>query len=101
MNLYWVAIILMVFIGLTFFQFEHGMRKIKILSLIVIAILLYFSIVNVLSSRDINITSPKGIAGAFYFYFGWIGHTASNLWVIGADTVHTVGNAIKINSTAS
>ena len=100
MNLYWVAILLMVLIGLTFFRFEHGARKLKIFVLVAIAALIYLSIVNVMSSRDIDSSSPKSIIGAIYFYFGWVGDTLGNLWEIGSNTVSTVGNAIKLgNST--
>ncbi|MDP2947034.1 MAG: hypothetical protein Q8N88_02880 [Nanoarchaeota archaeon] len=97
--MYWVIIGLMILIALTFFRFEHGARKMKIIILVILGLLVYLSIVTVFSSKNVDVNSPRGIVSSVYFYFGWIGNTLSNLWDIGADTVHTVGNAIKVNNT--
>lgn len=95
----WVAIGLMVFIGLFLIKMEHHARKIKVIVILLIGLLLYFSIMGIFSSEKVELTSPRGIVNAVYVYFGWIGTTIGNLWDIGANTVHTVGNAIKLNST--
>ncbi len=94
-------IIIIVFIALAFayFKLEHNGRKIKALILVIICALIYFSINGILSSNNVDLTSPKGIIQGVYFYFGWAGQTISNLWNVGTDTVITVGNAIKINSS--
>jgi multisubunit Na+/H+ antiporter MnhC subunit len=96
----WVAIGLLVFIGLFLIKMEHHARKVKVLVIVMIGLLLYFSIVSIFSSEKVDLTSPKGIVHAVYVYFGWVGTTVAKLWDIGADTVHTVGNAIKLNATA-
>ena len=95
----WIAIAILVLVGFYLLKLDHHARKIKIIAIILIAILIYFSITGIFSSDNIDIKSPRGIANAVYVYFGWLGHTVSNLWDIGADTVRTVGNAIKINQT--
>ena len=95
-------IILAVFVllGLIFLKLEHHGRKIKLAVLILIGLLIYFSIANLFISEQVDLTSPKGIIGAVYVYFGWLGQTASKLWGVGKDTVVAVGNAIKFNVTS-
>lgn len=78
---------------------EHHMRKVKLAVILIIVFLLYLSLSSVFNS-EASLNSPKGIINAVYVYFGWLGQTIGNLWDIGVDTAHTVGNAIKINSTA-
>jgi len=93
----WVIIGLFAFIGFMFFKMEHHTRKVKILLVIVVGLVLYFSIAGVFSSDKVDLASPRGIVNAVYVYFGWMGETAGNLWDIGVDTTSLVGNAIKIN----
>ncbi|MFH0711513.1 MAG: hypothetical protein V1889_00105 [archaeon] len=95
------VIIITVFaiIGLIILRTEHQARKIKILVIIAIGFLLYFSIVTLFTSEEVDISSPRGVVQATYLYFGWIGRSVSNLWDIGVDTTHLIGNAIKINNT--
>ena len=94
-------IIIGVFIALAlaYFKFEHHGRKVKAIIIIFICALIYFSITGVLSSDQVDLTSPKGIIQGVYIYTGWMGQTISSLWNIGTDTVTTVGNAIKLNDT--
>ena len=94
-----IIIIMFIIIGLIILRAEHQTRKVKILILVIIGFLLYFSIVSLFTSEQVDITSPRGIVQATYLYFGWIGQTASNLWDVGTNTVHLVGNAIKFNNT--
>jgi len=94
-----IVIAIFLIIGLIALKTGHQTRKIKIIIVIVIGFLLYFSIVSLFTSEKVDITSPRGIIQATYLYFGWIGQTASNLWDIGVDTVHLVGNAVKFNNT--
>ena len=91
---------ILITIGFIFLKAEHHTRKFKIIVIIIVGLLLYFSMMSIFSSKEIDLTSPRGIVNAVYVYFGWIGQTSSALWDIGIDTVHMVGNAIKIqNST--
>jgi len=99
MLIHWIAIILLILIGIYLVKMDHHARKIKIVLIIIVGLLLYFSIMGVFKSEQVDVTSPKGIVGAVYVYFGWIGQTMSNLWDIGGDTVNLVGNAIKTNNT--
>ncbi|MAH51708.1 hypothetical protein CMI37_38180 [Candidatus Pacearchaeota archaeon] len=96
-------LILLIFILIAFLvlRVEHGGRKVKIVALILIGLLLYFSIANLFTSEKVDLTSPRGIIKAVYIYFGWLGQTASTLWDIGAGTFRTVGNAINFNVTES
>jgi len=74
-------------------------RKVKVVLIVIIGAMLYFSVVGLFSSEEIDLTSPRGIIRAIYVYFGWLGEAAGNLWNVGKDTVVGVGNAIKMNST--
>ena len=95
----WIIVAIFIFIGLAYIKFEHHANKIKILAIIIIGFIIYFSIVNHFSSDQVDVKSPKGIINGAYLYIGWIGQTASSLWNIGTDTVSLVGNAVKINNT--
>jgi hypothetical protein len=95
----WVIIIVLVFIGLWFLKLEHHSRKFKIVIIVLVVALIYFSMMSIFTSERVDLTSPRGVVNAVYIYFGWIGQTASNLWDIGADTVSLVGNAVKVNNS--
>ena len=99
MVIQWIVITVLVLLGLWFFQLEHHTRKIKIVVAIAVVALLYFSMITIFSSQEVDLTNPRGIVNAVYFYAGWIGQTATNLWDIGVDTTTLVGNAIKVNRT--
>jgi len=99
MIIHWVAIGVLILIGLYFLKIDHHTRKIKLILLVIIGLMLYLSIIGIFKSEQIDVTSPRGITQATYLYFGWIGKTVSNLWNIGVDTTHLVGNAIKFNNT--
>ena len=100
MILQWIAILIFIIIGVWVIKMEHHGRKVKIVIVILIGALLYFSIIGVFSSEKVDLTSPRGVVNSVYIYFGWMGNTISQLWDIGTDTVSMVGNAIKIrNST--
>ena len=95
----WIIIGVFVVIGLIFLKMEHHTRKIKVIVIVIIGFILYFSIAGIFMSEQVDITSPRGIINAVYVYFGWIGQTATSLWNIGTDTVSLVGNVIKLNNT--
>ena len=93
----WIIIGVFIIIGLWYLKMEHHTRKVKVIVIILIGALIYFSLMGVFSSEKVDLTSPSGVVNGVYVYFGWMGSTASALWDIGADTFRTVGNAIKIN----
>jgi len=95
----WIIIGVFILIGLWYLKVEHHARKIKIIILVAIGVLIYFSIMGIFSSEKVDLTSPRGVINSVYIYFGWIGQTTSNLWDIGINTVDLVGNAIKVNNT--
>ena len=95
----WIAVIIIAAIAIFFLQLEHHAKKYKIILIALIGLAIYFSILGVFSSEDIDFKSPKSIASGIYLYAGWMGETASNLWDIGGNTVSLVGNAIKVNNT--
>ena len=95
----WIVIAIFVFIGLFYLKMEHHAHKAKIIVILILGFILYFSIVNHFNSEQVDITSPKGIITGAYLYVGWIGETAASLWNIGTDTVHLVGNAVKVNNS--
>ena len=99
MVIQWIVVAVLVLLGLWYLQLEHHTRKIKIVAAIAIVALLYFSMATIFTSQEVDLTNPRGIVNAVYFYAGWIGQTTTKLWDIGADTTTLVGNAIKVNRT--
>ena len=99
MMIQWIIIIIFILVGIWFLKMEHHAKKVKIAVLIIVGALIYFSMIGIFSSEQVDLTSPKGIVNSVYVYFGWIGQTSNVLWGIGTDTVNLVGNAIKINNT--
>jgi len=95
----YIAIGILVLLTLFFLNLEHHTRKIKIAFVVLFALLIYFSVIGVLNSKEVSLDSPKGIVSAVYYYFGWLGNTFNNLWEIGGNTVVAVGNVIKFNQT--
>ena len=93
----WIAVAVIVAIGLFFMQMEHHVRKYKVIAVALIGLLIYFSVIGIFSSGEVDFASPKSIINGVYLYVGWMGQTASSLWEIGKDTSHMVGNAIKVN----
>jgi len=96
----WIIFALAIMGLLWYLKIEHYTQKIKILVLILIGFLIYFSIAGVLSSGKLDLSSPRGVFNAAVIYMGWAKQTATNLWGVGADTVTLVGNAIKINNNS-
>ncbi|MBT3397551.1 hypothetical protein HOA55_03840 [archaeon] len=95
-----IVLVVCVFLLFAYMKIEHHGRKVKIVVGIVIGFLIYFSIVGVFSSDQIELNSPKGIVNAVYVYFGWLGQTASGLWDVGVETVNMVGDVIKIDNSS-
>jgi len=94
----WIIIGVFVIIGFWYLKMEHNTRKAKVIIIIILGALIYFSMMGIFSSEKVDMTSPRGMVNGMYIYFGWIGQTMSNLWDIGVDTVRTVGNAIRIDN---
>ena len=95
----YIALGVLILLALVLLNFEHHTRKIKIAIMVLLALLIYFSVVGVLNSDNVSLDSPKGVVGAVYYYFGWLGETFSNLWEIGGDTATAVGHVVKFNQT--
>ena len=100
MDIKWIIIAIFAVLGFTLLKVEHHTRKIKVVILAILGIVLYFSLVGLLSSGDLTLSNPRGIVNAVYDYVGWIGHTGGELFDIGKDTVALVGDAVKVNVTA-
>jgi len=97
MIIQWVIIGVFILAGLWYLKMEHHSRKVKIVVMVLIGAMIYFSMINIFTSEQVELTSPRGVVNAVYIYFGWIGQTTSKLWDIGVDTASLVGNAVKVN----
>ena len=93
----WLLIAIFVIVGLAALKLEHHAKKIIII--IIIGFIIYFSVVNHFNSNEVDLSSPSGIINGVYLYAGWVGQTATSLWDIGTDTASLVGNAVKMNTT--
>jgi uncharacterized membrane protein len=94
-----IAVAVLIVLGILLVNIEHHARKFKIAAVIIILMLIYFSVIAVLGSGEVNLNSPGGIVGGVYYYVGWVGHSLSQIWVIGKDSAIALGNAIRVNNT--
>ncbi len=94
--IFWVALIFLAVAAFVFFKFEHHLRLLRIALLGLIVILVYLSMSAVLSSNEVDLSSPKGVVNAVYLYVGWLGETTVELFDIGTDTSKLVGNAVRV-----
>jgi len=97
MVIQWVILGVFILIGLWALKVEHHTKKFKVVVLLIVGLLIYFSMLGIFSSKQVDLASPRGVVNAVYVYFGWMGQTATSLWDIGVDTVHLAGNAIKVD----
>jgi len=95
----WIIVVIGLFLVIRFLHMEHQLKKVKVIVLLLVLILIYFSIVSLGKSRDLELDSPAGVVNAVYTYFGWLGETGSRLFDVGKDSVIAIGNAIKGNQT--
>ena len=95
----WIVIGVIVVLALLLLRVDHSFKRVKTVALILIAFLIFFSVTSFFTSKELDLTSPRGVVNGLYFYAGWIGKTASNLWDVGKGTVGMVGNAIRLNDT--
>ena len=95
----WIVIGVIIVLALLFLRMDHSFRRVKTIALILIAFVIFISVTTFFNSKDLDLKSPKGVVSALYFYAGWMGKTVGNLWDVGKDTAHMVGNAIRLNNT--
>lgn len=93
----WLILLIFVIVALIVLRLEHTKRIVKWTLLIFLGLAIYFSIMTLISSGDVDLNSPRGIAQAAYLYFGWIGKTLVKLLDVGKETVNLVGDAISFN----
>lgn len=78
---------------------KHHAKALKIISVITILLLLYFSISYVFNAQNVDLSSPKEVIGGVYYYVGWIGSSLSQVFNSRGSAV-AVGNVIKGNQTS-
>ena len=96
-----VVIAILVILGFLFIKFYHTGMKIKLVLLVLLALLLYFSISGLMASVDIDISSPQDVMKGVYLYFGWLGQTGGQVWDVGKTTAHTIKEVVTFNTTGS
>ncbi|MEA3248461.1 MAG: hypothetical protein U9Q73_02025 [Nanoarchaeota archaeon] len=100
MVIQWIILGIFAIIIFVLLKMDHHIRIVKLVIIAIIGILIYFSMMGIFSSEQVDLTSPRGIVQATYLYFGWIGETTGKLWDIGTDTASLVGNAIRVNNSS-
>lgn len=95
----WIIVGVLILVGFFVLKMDHHGRRVKLVVVIILGLLLIFSMYKVFSSSEVDMTSPGGIVKGVYSYFGWVGHTVSELWHVGGNTAKVVGNVVKGNSS--
>lgn len=97
----WIIIgivVAMIIAGL--FHAEHFINRMKVFFFVLVALLVLFSIIGFFTSKNADLTSPRGVMGSIYAYFGWIGDKGTQIFSISKGTVSTIGNIILSNETS-
>lgn len=74
------------------------MKTVKIILIVIVGAMLYFSMSSMFKSDQADFSSPKGVVNSVSIYFMWLKNTVFNLWDVGKETTVMVGNAIKIDN---
>jgi hypothetical protein len=101
MILKWAIVAILLLILLWYIKAGKHAKKIKIIIVILILLFGYYSIVTFFAPERAELKAVRGIINTANVYFEWVVQASANLWDIGTDTVHMVGNAIKTNETKS
>ena len=96
----WLIVAGVIIIALIWLEVEKKFKWIKILLLVLLIAILYFSFIGVSKSKEMDFSSPRGVYMAVTSYVSWIGNTGKDVFNIGKDTVTLVGNAIKENHSS-
>ena len=95
----WIILGIFVLIALVYIKLSHQGKRVKLIVLVLLGILFYFSLLAFFSSEDVQLTSPQGIAKATTGFFVRIGETAGELWEIGKVTGKAVVKVIDFNQS--
>jgi hypothetical protein len=96
----WIIIVLLLVLGSVVLKFEHHGRKILLSIAIIIGVLLYFSIMAIMNSSEVDLNTPSGVVKGIYIWAGWLGNSFVELFDVGKNAVAGIGNVInQVNST--
>jgi hypothetical protein len=93
----WVMFALFALIAYALLKINHHTRKWRLLLIVFLGFLLYFSIMVSFQSNNVDLSSPLGVVNAGGVYLRWAGNSVLDLWDAGVETTTVVGNAIKID----
>lgn len=91
----WIIFGLFALVAVALFKINRHTRKWRLLLIIFLGFLLYFSIAVAFQSKEIELSSPSGFFNAGKVYFQWLGNSILDIWDTGVETTTIVGNAIK------
>jgi glucan phosphoethanolaminetransferase (alkaline phosphatase superfamily) len=96
----WIIIAGVIIIALIWLEVEKKFKWVKIVLLLALVAILYFSFLGASKTQEFDYSSPRGIYMAVYSYVNWVGSTAKDVFAIGKDTVLLVGDVIKENHSS-
>ncbi len=94
-----IVIAILVILGFLFVKFYHTGMKIKLVLLLLLGLLLYWSISGLMSSVNLDVNSPTEVIKGVGLYFSWLGQTATHVWDIGKTTALTIKDTVSFNNT--
>lgn len=92
-----IIILILVLIALKLIRFEHHLKAVRLVLLLVLGVLIYFSMLSFVNSGQFDYSSPKGVFNSIKSYLYWFKDTLVNIWNAGKDSVRTIGYAIRGN----
>ena len=87
------------FIITMFIHFEHKLKAVKAVALILILLIIGSSVYTWIRNDTNDLNSPKGVVNSIYMYTGWMGEIGIKLVSTLTESFNAVGNVVKGNET--
>ncbi len=90
-----VFLLVFILLSLLLFRLEHSGKRIKLIIIIILGLIIFFSFMKFYNSSEMDLKTPIGIVKTGIGYGKWVGHSVVNLWEAKDDIVKIVGDAVS------
>jgi glucan phosphoethanolaminetransferase (alkaline phosphatase superfamily) len=95
MVMIYVIMGILIVIGLIFIQFEHHTKKLKVMIVISILMLIFFSVIGFYNSGQSDFSSIKSSIDTTFFFLSWIWQSSLEIWDAGVEFTGKVVGIVR------